>query len=268
MTCVDPIRRTWDTLAPAYDQLTAFHDHAAWAAQLEGLALEAGLTGRRLLDAGCGTGSSTEAVRALGYDVTGFDVSPEMLALAGQRLGPDVPLHCHDMRALPRLGEFDVVWCVSDGLNFLLTDDDLADALAGFRRNLRPGGLAVFDVDTLAAFRTLYSSLLVVPGPERVVIFEGLAEAAGLASGATADAHIDCLLPVTPPWWERVRAHHRQRHHPRAAIESALALAGFELVAVWGTDGAGASEQPLDEARHNKAAYIARAAAPESDEGR
>src|SRR3954470_13629795 len=159
MTCVDPIRQTWDTLAPAYDQLTAFHDHAAWAAQLEGLALDAGLTGRRLLDAGCGTGSSTEAMRALGYDVTGFDVSPEMLALAERRLGTDVPLHCHDMRALPRVGEFDVVWCVSDGLNFLLTDDDLADAFAGFRRNLRTGGLAVFDVDTLAAFRTLYSSL-------------------------------------------------------------------------------------------------------------
>jgi SAM-dependent methyltransferase len=267
MTCVDPIRRTWDTLAPAYDQLTVFHDHAAWAAQLEGLALAAGLTGRQLLDAGCGTGSSTEAMRALGYDVTGFDVSAEMLALAERRLGTDVPLHRHDMRTLPQLGEFDAVWCVSDGLNFLLTDDDLADAFAGFRRNLRTGGLAVFDVDTLAAFRTLYSSLLVVPGPERVVIFEGLAEA-DLAPGATAEAHIDCLLAAAPPWWERVRAHHRQRHHPRAAIEDALASADFELVAVWGTDGAGASEQPLDEAHHNKAVYIARAAAPESDGGR
>jgi hypothetical protein len=125
----------------------------------------------------------------------------------------------------------------------------------------------VFDVDTLYAFRTLYSSLLVVPGPERVVMFEGLA-GADLTPGATADAHIDCLLPGAPPWWERVRAHHRQRHHPPAAIEAALAGAGFELVAVWGTDGAGASEQPLDEARHNKAAYIARAAAPEPEEGR
>jgi SAM-dependent methyltransferase len=263
---VDPIRRTWDALAPAYDQLTAFHDHAAWAAQLEALALAAGLAGHRLLDAGCGTGSSTNAMRTRGYDAVGFDVSPEMLELARRRLGPDVELHCHDMRALPRLGEFDVVWCVSDGLNFLLTDSDLANAFAGFRRNLRTGGLVVFDVDTLAAFRTLYSSLLVVPGPERIVIFEGLARRE-LGPGATAEAHVDCLLPASPPWWERVRAHHRQRHHPRAAIEATLAGAGFELVAVWGTDGAGASEQPLDEARHNKAVYIARAAAPEFDGG-
>jgi hypothetical protein len=34
-------------------------------------------------------------------------------------------------------------------------------------------------------------------------------------------------------------------------------------VAVWGTDGAGGSDRPLDEARHNKAVYIAQAAAPE-----
>ena len=259
---IDAVQATWDTLAPVYDQLTAAHDHGAWAAQLEELALAAGLSGRRLLDVGCGTGCSAEAMRVRGYDVTGVDVSPEMLALAAERLGPDTPLHCHDMRRLPRLGEFDVIWSISDSVNFVLEDQGLIDTFAGFRRNLAPHGLAVFDVDTLAAFRTLYSSLLVVPGAERVVVFDGLAEP-GLAAGETAEARIEYLEAATPPWWRRVSTIHRQRHHSEAALAAALAAAGLELVAVWGTDGAGAGERPLDEERHNKAVYIARVSGEE-----
>jgi SAM-dependent methyltransferase len=264
----DPIQETWDALAPAYDALTGFHDHATWAAQLESLALEAGSSGRRLLDVGCGTGSSTAALIDRGYDAVGVDVSPRMLEVAARKLGPGVPLHCHDMRDLPRLGEFDVVFSVSDVVNFLLGDDELVAAFSGFARNLAPGGFAVFDVDTLASFRTLYSSLLVVPGGDRVVVFDGRA-GDGLAPGALAEAYVDRLEPApSAPWWQRVRAVHRQRHHTPAAIERALSAAGLSLVTVWGTDGAGGSERPLDEARHSKAVYIAQATAPEAKERR
>ncbi len=251
------VREAYDALAPAYDLLTAGHDHAAWAEQLEELARRAGLSGRRLLDVGCGTGSSALPMRARGYEVAGVDVSPGMLSLAREKLGPDVRLELADMRRLPVLGAFDLVWSVADGINHL-GRDDLADAFAGFRRNLAPGGVVVFDLDTLASFRALYSSLIVVPGESRIVVFDGQ-ESAELEEGAAAAAHIDCLEPDSPPWWRRTRSVQRQRHHPRGEVEGALAAAGLELVAVWGTDGAGASEMPLDEERHNKAVYIAKA---------
>jgi SAM-dependent methyltransferase len=262
-----PAEAAWDALAGAYDQLTTFHDHDAWARQLDGLARQAGLRGRRLLDAGCGTGASSAALGRLGYDVEGVDLSANMLARARDRLGPGARLHHHDMRALPSIGAFDSVWCVSDGLNFLLDEAGLAAAFAGFARNLVPGGFVVFDVDALAAFRTLYRSLLVMPGADQVVIFEGLATGE-LAPAATAEAWIDCLRPGAPPFWQRTRALHRQRHHPRPVVEAALAAAELELVGVWGTDGAGRSEPGLDEERHNKAVYIARKGAPETAERR
>jgi SAM-dependent methyltransferase len=173
------------------------------------------------------------------------------------KLGPDVRLEPADMRRLPVLGAFDLVWSVADGVN-CLAEDELADAFAGFRRNLAPGGVVVFDLDTLASFRALYSSLIVVPGDGRVVLFDGQ-ERAGLAAGAAAVAHIDCLELDSPPWWRRTRAVHRQHHHPGATVIRALAAAGLRAVAVWGTDGAGASEQPVDEERHNKAVYVAKA---------
>jgi SAM-dependent methyltransferase len=265
MVTADHALLAYDGLAPAYDVFTAGHDHAAWAWQLEELAVRAGLTGRRLLDVGCGTGSGLAPMIERGYEVTGVDVSPGMLEIARDKLGADVPLIAEDMRRLPRIGEFDLVWSLCDAVNYLHSEDELVAAFSGFCRNLAPGGVVVFDVDTLATFRALYSSMMVVPGDDSVVVFEG--KGAALDEGAVVEAWIDRLERADAPWWRRVRTVHRQRHHPRAVLERALSAVGLTAVAVWGTDGSGVSEQPLDELRHNKAVYIAQHAAP-AREGR
>lgn len=266
MVTVDHALVAYDGLAPAYDMFTGGHDHAAWAWQLEELAVRAGLTGRRLLDVGCGTGSGLAPMIERGYEVTGVDVSPRMLDVARDKLGSDVPLTAEDMRRLPSIGEFDLVWSLCDAVNYLHAEEELAATFSGFRRNLAPGGVVVFDVDTLATFRVLYSSTMVVPGDDSVVVFEGRA-GDRLEEGAVAEAWIDRLERADAPWWRRVRTVHRQRHHPRAVLERALSAAGLTAVAVWGTDGSGGLEQPLDELHHNKAVYIAQHAAP-TREGR
>lgn len=250
----------YDVLAPVYDVATGGHDHAAWSRQLEGLAIEAGLRGQRLLDLGCGTGSSMLPMRERGYAVTGVDLSEAMLARARAKLGDDVRLEHADMRELPVLGAFDLVWSVADGFNYLLEEAGLVATFAGVRRNLAADGLLVFDVNTLATCRALYSRLLVVPSADGVLIFDGQGSP-DLAPDTVTEAVVERLEPgASPPWWTRARAVHRQRHHSRSTLEGALAAAGLECVAVWGTDGAGGSERPLDEHRHNKAVYIARAA--------
>lgn len=265
-TSPDHARAAYDGLAPAYDLFTDGHDHAAWAGLLERLALQHGLSGRRLLDVGCGTGSALLPMVERGYDAAGVDVSPRMLEEARRKLPGHVTLVVADMRSLPALGEFDLVWSVSDGVNYLHSHGELVAAFDGFRRSLAAGGVVVFDVDTLCTFRRLYSSLIVVPSDDRAVIFEGRT-AGPIDEGAVGEAWIDRLERAEPPWWSRVRTVHRQRHHPRAALERALTAAGLTCVAVWGTDGAGGLEQPLDELRHSKAVYIAQHAAP-AREGR
>jgi SAM-dependent methyltransferase len=260
----DPVRESYDALAPAYDVLTARQNHGAWARLMEQLAVDAGCSGRRLLDVGCGTGSGLRVMLERGYELTAVDVSPGMLELARAKLGDGVRLVVADMRRLPPIGAFDLVWSLGDAVNHVLSDEELESTFRGFARNLAPGGVVAFDVATLAAFRSLYSSLLVVPDERCTVVLEGR-EDASLEPGATAEAWIDRLEPSEHPWWRRIRSVHRQRHHPRDVLERALAAAGLTCVAAWGTDGAGSAEQPLDELRHTKAMYIARASAPERE---
>ncbi len=68
------------------------------------------LTGRRILDAGCGTGALAVEAARRGADVVGIDVSPQLIAIARERLPADVrdriDLHAGDMLD-PALGHFD-----------------------------------------------------------------------------------------------------------------------------------------------------------------
>ena len=263
----DHAREAYDALAPGYDTLTAHHDHAGWTAILLERAQAAGLRGQRLLDVACGTGNTLVPMVARGFRASGVDASPAMLDEAEGKLPPDVRLIAGDMRALPALGEHDLVWSLGDACNYLQTSDELVRAFEGFRHNLAPEGVVVIDVNTLATFRRLYSSLLVVPDRERVVIIEGKGDP-GLASGGAAVAWIDRLEPGRDGWWTRTRSVHHHRHHAPDTIRGALVAAGLQCEAPFGAQITGALERPLDELRHTKAVYIARRSASDTSERR
>ncbi len=109
------------------------------------LALAGDMTGRRILDAGCGSGPLSAALRDRGAAVTGIDASAGMLALARRRLGADVALHVVDLSdPLPFAdGAFDDV-VASPVLYYL---EDWGPTLAELRRVLRPGGRLIASVD-------------------------------------------------------------------------------------------------------------------------
>ncbi|MET9539700.1 class I SAM-dependent methyltransferase [Streptomyces sp. NPDC006553] len=135
----------YDTFAEAYaaenenNLVNAFYERPAM------LALAGDVAGRRILDAGCGAGSLSAALRERGAVVTGVDASAAMLALARRRLGEDTALHVADLRdPLPfDDGAFDDV-AASLVLHYL---EDWGPTLAELRRVLRPGGRLIASVD-------------------------------------------------------------------------------------------------------------------------
>jgi ubiquinone/menaquinone biosynthesis C-methylase UbiE len=263
----DHAREAYDALAPGYDVLTGQHDHEAWTGNLLERARAAGLRGQKLLDVACGTGNTLVPMVARGFHAGGVDVSPAMLTEAEGKLPPDVRLVAADMRALPVLGEHDLVWSLGDSCNYLQSADELVRAFEGFRRNLSPEGVIVIDLNTLATFRRLYSSLLVMPEKERVVMVEGRGDPE-LPSGGAAIAWLDRLERGDDGWWTRTRSVHHHRHHAPETVRAALAAADLECHAVLGAHITGALEQPLDELRHTKAVYIARRGASDGSERR
>ncbi|WP_326623021.1 class I SAM-dependent methyltransferase [Streptomyces decoyicus] len=135
----------YDSFAEAYSADNENNLVNAYYARPAMLALAGDVAGRRILDAGCGSGPLSAALRDRGADVTGIDASARMLALARRRLGDDAALHVADLSdPLPFAdGAFDDV-VSSLVLHYL---EDWGPTLAEIRRVLRPGGRLIASVD-------------------------------------------------------------------------------------------------------------------------
>ena len=89
----------YDSFGAAYsadNEVNLVNGHYERPAMLD---LLGDVRGRRVLDAGCGSGPLAAALRARGAVVTGFDSSAVMVALARERLGEDADAHVADLSA-------------------------------------------------------------------------------------------------------------------------------------------------------------------------
>jgi ubiquinone/menaquinone biosynthesis C-methylase UbiE len=129
-------RRVWDRYAPRYDRDMAFWERVLFG---DGRAWVCSWADGEVLEVGVGTGRNLPFYPT-GVRLTGVDLSPAMLAVAGDRaraVGREVALREADAQALPFAdASFDTVVCT---LSLCAIPDDRA-AIGEMRRVLRPGG--------------------------------------------------------------------------------------------------------------------------------
>jgi SAM-dependent methyltransferase len=248
-----PARPAYDALASTYDAFTADYDYERWLAVLHGLATDHGARGRRLLDVACGTGRSFQPMLRRGYEVMACDISPAMVARAAARLeGSGGTAAVADMRRLPHWGAFDLVTCLDDAVNYLHTEVDLDAAFRSVARVLRPGGLYVFDVNSLATYRTVFSSTFTVAADEVVFHWHGEASP-GVAPRSLCEARLEISSGSSTSV-----SRHVQRHWPPEVIRERLERAGLECVAVRGQATGVILSDQADESVHTKVVFVAR----------
>jgi SAM-dependent methyltransferase len=142
----DPaVANDYDSFAEAYSTETEANLINGYYARPAILALAGDVAGRRILDAGCGSGPLSAALRDRGAIVTGIDSSTKMVDLARRRLGAGADLQVADLGSpLPFPdGVFDDV-IASLVLHYL---EDWGPPLAELRRVLTPGGRLIVSVD-------------------------------------------------------------------------------------------------------------------------
>lgn len=245
-------KATYEAMALIYDIFTAHYDDELWIGELVSALERNGLSGERLLDVACGTGKSFLPMLDRGWEVIASDISPAMLTRARAKVGEAVSLTVADMRSLPEIGEFDLVWALDDSINYLLSEEELLKALSGMRANLAPTGLLLFDVNTLVAYRSFFAETAVVERAGRRLVWRG-------QTASDAEPGSICEAILEEDGGPTKTHEHRQRHFADAEIRSAVERAGLALVDVYGLYTDGILRQPLDERAHTKAVYIARA---------
>ncbi len=141
----------YGNFAHYYDILTGNISYKDRAAYFDMLIKKHGGKKNLLLDLACGTGSLSEEMCRLGYDVIAVDGSEEMLNEALDKKfdsGLNIQYLCQDMTKLDMFGTIDVTICALDSLNHLPDLDAIKQTINRVSLFCEPGGLFIFDVNT------------------------------------------------------------------------------------------------------------------------
>lgn len=192
-----------------------------------------------------------------GWVVTACDIAPSMIERAKAKVSESAPVEfaIADMRDLPVFGGFDLVWCLDDAVNYLLSESELGQTLAGMAANLNSGGILAFDLNTLHSFRTFFAEEFVVEGPEHQMIWKG--QGNSLAGPGTIGEATFTVEPVDSRAARIPSQVHRERHFPEEVVLRAIETADLRPLGVYGHHYDAVFQQPLDEDRHTKAVYLA-----------
>lgn len=152
----------YNNFAYYYDDLTKnveYHKRALYFHEI--IKKFNGNTSGTLLDIACGTGSISEEMSKLGYDVIGVDVSESMLNIALDKKfesGLNIQYVKQDMRYLDMYGTLDNILCVLDSLNHLSSLEDIKKTFERVSLFAEPNGLFIFDMNTIYKHREILSN--------------------------------------------------------------------------------------------------------------
>lgn len=180
--------------------------------------------GRRWLDLCCGTGGLLRLAARAGYETAGVDASPHQLAFA-RRNAPGARLWCRDVRSFTPPGKWDVVTCMYDSLNYILEAKGVARAIKRAEAALAPGGVLIFDVNTVESHAAFWNHTDVERGAGDIALVEGRFDPVRRLGRIAITGFVK-----KGQAWRRFDEVHFQRSYRRGVIEGMLRRLGLSFV--------------------------------------
>lgn len=187
-----------------------------------------------ILDLACGEGTFAVEMAKLGYKVTGIDQSKEMLKFARRKArkeGVEVNFEQGDMRELAFEGDFDLVTCWFDSINYLLDLEDVEKTFSRASRALGENGAFIFDMNTIYGLEVEWQKPSCYVQQDSSTIFEVH------RARYSPESHV-AVLTITgfikeSQCWKRMEEEHRERGYPLEKIRECIDNAGLTELACW-----------------------------------
>lgn len=220
--------------AEVYDQLMDNVDYERWADLYRDMMVHYGLRGGRVCECACGTGGLTIPLQKRGFQMTGVDLSQEMLWIAAQkarRMGLGIPFVQQDMRQLRLHRPMDAVLATCDGVNYLTSDKDAAAFFTAAYQALRPGGGLFFDVSTPYKLEVARGDQIICEDrPDVTYMWQNRFD----AKQAKLNMHLCIFVRQKDGSYRRIDEEQTQRAHTIEGLTTLLHGVGFVNVAVFG----------------------------------
>ena len=212
--------------ARVYDLFMDEIPYEEWFVYLSRLLDREGVSEGQVVDLACGTGEITWRLRQRGYDTIGVDLSQEMLEIASQKCQPDVLLLQQDMRKLELHGQVQAVVCLCDGMNYLLSEEELRRVFTRVAASLSDEGVFIFDMKTFYFYREILGDCTLADNRENAsYIWENAFDS---DSGInTYLLTVYELVDDQRDLFVRTDELHRQRAYPPERVWKLLEACGF-----------------------------------------
>ena len=188
---------------------------------------------KTLLDLGCGTGSLTEILAREGYDMTGIDLSPDMLQIAMEKRmesGRDILYLNQDMREFELYGTVRAIVSICDSMNYLLEKEDLVQTLRLANNYLDPGGVFIFDLNTEHKYRDILGQCTIAEDREESSFIwdNNFDEETGIN-----EYNLSLFIQEEEDLYRKYQETHYQKAYSLDEVRAAVEEAGMELAAVY-----------------------------------
>ena len=230
-------------MAEQYSSLAYFYDSLNIGCDYDSLADFLSLTIKEnekvptklVLDLACGTGKLTFKLREKGYDMTGVDLSEDMLSEAQSyayenEIG-DVLFLCQNMTEFELYGTVDACVSTLDSINYLTKLGDVKRCFSLVHNYLIPNGLFIFDINTPHRFKDVYAKNDFIMENEKALLAwqNDFNEKTGICK-----FYLSIFEENENGTYTRYDETQTEKCYERKKIEMLLKETGFELINVYG----------------------------------
>jgi SAM-dependent methyltransferase len=224
---------SYQQFAYLYDELMKDAPYDEWVQFVKDKCVNYNVTGTRLLDLACGTGELSVRLAKDGFQVTGVDLSEDMLAVAQAKAedeGVRIPFFQQNMADLEGQGEFDVIGIFCDSLNYLQCEQEVMDTFSNAFQHLSDEGIFVFDVHSIYKISHLFINQTFASSEDHVSFIWN--SFPGESSNSVEHELSFFVLDERTGKYDRFDEIHFQRTYPVQQYSDWLVETGFELLEV------------------------------------
>lgn len=219
--------------ASVYDLFMDNIPYEEWCRYLTDLLKEQGIEDGLVLDLGCGTGTLTRLLADYGYDMIGVDLSDEMLGIAMEQEAENpkgILYLLQDMREFELYGTVKAVVSICDSMNYMMEYEDLVQVLRLANNYLDPGGVFIFDLNTIYKYRdTMGETTIAENREEGSFIWENYYD----EEEQVNEYDLTLFIREEDGRYQKYEETHFQRAYDLSEVAQAVKEAGMELVAMY-----------------------------------
>ena len=222
----------YHALAASYDRLTNDVDYQQTVDFYNQIMDLENVHPATAVDLACGTGSVSMLLARQGVQVTGVDMSEEMLTVACQKAQEieNPPLFvCQQLQQLRLPRGVDLAVCALDSLDYILDPADCQEAIRRAYKVLNPGGILIFDVNTPEKLRAMDGQVFLDEDEDVYCVWRGEFDEKTNICSYGMD-----LFQREGNVWHRSFEEHREYAYSQEDLTTFLKNAGFCGIRIYG----------------------------------